>query len=178
MKKPNPKIRGPLTTDEKNEIRRLTQARVSQASISRRLHIGRDTVSMWQVRMGLPTRPIVPETQILRLFRRGWGGYRIARKLKVCRHCVYEVRAKYKIGQRADGSGTGHADADLDGFAAAVRRRADHIRTLAIRHHIGFVRAGRLARQILGTERFRPGCAEPLTSDFPQKHFDKGRISQ
>src|SRR5579863_2619742 len=123
------KRRRHLTKAELGQIRALTLAGVRQSEISRKLHIGRDTVSKWQVRLGLPTRPTVPEDEIIRLFQKGWGGYKIHRFLKVPVNQIYRV-AHQRGFKRADRIGYPEPHGDVAGFIEAVKNREDHITTL------------------------------------------------
>jgi hypothetical protein len=57
-------------------------------------------------------------------------------------------------------------------FIEALKRREDYAIRLARKYGVGICKANRLAHEILGTYRFRPGVAKPpLSSNFPQKHF-------
>ena len=167
--KQNQKHRWHLSDGEKKKIARLTRARVPQSTIARNLHIGRDTVSKWQRKMGLPTVPPVPEKQILKLLRKGYGQHRIHKMLRVSQPKVHAVMVKHGIRN-------GHATTpkeNEDRFIAAVQRREDYIVRLAEKYQVAMCRAQRLAHQVLATPRFRPGASKPaLSSDFPQRHFD------
>jgi hypothetical protein len=170
MRKANPTIRWHVTAEEKLEIRRLTLAGVRQSEISRRLNIGRDTVSKWQVRMGLPTHLVWPERKIVRLFKRGWGGYRISRHLRVPVNQVYAIAHRHGINN-------GHAKTPVENerrFIEALKRREDYVVRLARKYKVAFCRANRIAHQILACSQFRPGASKPpLSSNFPQRHHRK-----
>jgi hypothetical protein len=163
MRKENRKHRWHVTPKEKEEIRRLTIAGVRQAVIARRLKITAPSVSKVQRAMGLPTHLVIPEQEIMRLFREGWGGYRIAKHLKVCAHCVYAVMHKNGF-RRADGAGSGYADADEAGFIEAVKNHSDYANNLAPKFRIGICKGQRLARETLGVTRLLPGRSSPPLS--------------
>jgi hypothetical protein len=158
-----------LSLTEREKIRSLTRARVSQAQIARALGIGRDTVSKWQTQMKLPTRVPIPEKRIMRLFEKGWGGYRIARHLRVAVSAVYKVAHKNNF-RRTDGVGYPQPHGNVAGFIEAIKRREGYIKHLAKRYGVGFCAGRRIAHEVLGTYRFRPGASKPpLDSAFPQK---------
>jgi transposase len=163
-----------LSNSEKNEIRRLTRAGIRQSEIGRRLKIGRDTVGLWQKRLGLQTRPPLvpaPEKQIMRLLKRGMGLHPVARKLGIPMYRVWRT-AKKNRWRRADGNGRADPAANESAFIEAVKNRDDHVVNLAAKYHIGLCRANRLAHEILQTVQFAPGPSKPaLSSVFPQKHF-------
>jgi hypothetical protein len=175
MKKSNPRHRWHLTTAERKKIRELTRKGVRQSEISRALGITAPSVSKAQRAMGLPTRLMIPEKKILRLFRRGWGGYKISRHLRVPVNQVYAVAHRNRF-RRKDGIGYPEPHGDVAGFIEALKRREGYIKTLAKKFGVGFCQARKLAHQTLGTYRFRPGASKPpLSSNFPQKHFRKDR---
>jgi hypothetical protein len=172
VRKTNPRHRWHLTDAEKEEIRSLTLAGVRQAEIARKMRIGRDTVGTWQVRMGLPTVPPIPEKKILELFRRGWGGYRISKHLRVPANQVYAVAHRNNF-RRVDGIGYPEPHGDVAGFIEALKRREGYVKTLAKKYGVGFCQAGKIAHEVLACPEFRPGASKPpLSSNFPQKHFD------
>jgi hypothetical protein len=172
-KKANPKIRGHVTSQEREEIRSLTLRGVRQSEISRQLKIGRDTVSAWQVKMNLPTRLVWPEERIMELFRAGWAGYRISKHLHVPANQVFAVAHKNNF-HREDKAGWKTPPENEARFIEAIMKREGYIRTLAKKYGVGFVRARLLAHKILGTPEFRPGAVKPpLSSNFPLKHFDE-----
>jgi transposase-like protein len=160
------------TATEKRKIRERTLARDPQATIARSLHIDLKTLNRWQVWMRLPTRVPIPEKNIMLLFNKGWGGYRIAKHLHVAVSAVYKVAHQNNF-RRADNVGYPTPKENEAAFIEAVKRREDYIVRLAEKYKIGICKAQRLAREVLATPRFRPGASKPvLSSDFPQKHFD------
>jgi len=166
------KRRWHVTEKEKNEIRRLTLAGVRQIVIARTLKITAPRVSAAQRAMGLPTCLVTPEAEIMRLFRAGVGGYEISRRLHCPANRVWAVMHKNGF-QRADKFGIWTPQENIDRFTEALRRREDYVVRLAKKYNVGLCKANRIAHQILGTYRFRPGQAKPpLSSDFPQKHHD------
>jgi hypothetical protein len=168
-----PTIRWHLTAKEKAKIRRMTLKGTRQSVIARTLKLTAPTVSKAQRAMGLPTHLTVPEEKIMELFRKGLGGYKIHRVLKVPVNQIYRVAHENKF-RRADGFGYPTNPENEARFIEAVKNREDYVHNLAIKYRIGFVKAGRLARQILGTVRFRPGASKPpLSSNFPQKNNDR-----
>lgn len=176
MRNRNRKLRH-LTPRDKRRIRKLTLARVGQSEIARIMRIGRDTIAKWQVRLGLPTRLPIPEKRIMRLFRLGWGGYRIARHLRIAVSAVYKVAHKNNF-RRKDGIGYPEPHGDIAGFVNAVKLREGYIKSLARRYGVGFVKARRLAHEILECPEFRPGLSKPpLSSNFPQKYFPAGILT-
>jgi hypothetical protein len=173
VRKENPATRWHLSGTEKKQIRRLTLGGVRQSEIARTLGITAPSISKAQRAMGLPTRLVVPEKKIMELFEQGWGGHRISKHLHVPANQVYALAHKNHF-HRADNAGYPTPLENEARFVEAVRQREGYIRTLAKKYGIGQVKAQRLARQVLATERFRPGaCKPPLSSDFPQKHFRK-----
>lgn len=173
MRKQNPKHRWHVTDKEKKEIARLTRAHVPQSSIARILGIGRDTVAKWQVRMNLPTVPPLPEDKIMELFEKSWGGYRIAKHLGVAVSAVYKVAHKNKF-RRADGIGYPQPHGDIVAFTEAVKRGEGYIKELARKHKVGFCQARRIAHEVRACPEFRRGLAKPpLSSNFPQRHYDQ-----
>jgi predicted transcriptional regulator len=172
--KENPKIRGRVTDAEKDEIRRLTLAGVRQSVIARKLKITAPSVSKAQIAMGLPTRlvvPPIPEEAIMKLFSEGWGGYAIAKALHVSTTKVFAVAHKNNF-HRADKAGWKTPLENERKFIEAIKRRENYIKVLARKYGMGFCRARELAHQVLGTSEFRRGMGPPLSSNFPQKHYD------
>jgi predicted transcriptional regulator len=173
--KANPKVRGRVTAAEKTEIRRLTLAGTRQSVIARTLHITAPSVSKAQRAMNLPTRLAVlpiPEETIMKLFLAGWAGHKIAKHLRVSAPKVFAVMHKHNF-IRADKLGHKTPIENERRFIAAIKVREGYIRTLAKKYGVGFCRARAIAHQILGTIEFRPGASKPpLSSNFPQKHFD------
>jgi hypothetical protein len=173
MRKANPQHRWHLTDAEKQKIRKWTLARVTQAEISRRLHIGHPQVGKAQRAMGLPTRPPTPEKEIVKLFHEGWGGQRIHKHLRVPANQVYATFHKYGL-RREDNVGYPTDPVKEAAFVEAVKRKENYSKRLARQYGVGLCKATRLAKQILGVPRLRPGLSKPpLSSDYPQKHFDR-----
>lgn len=159
-----------LTKREKERIRRLTRAGMRQSEIARKLHIGADTISVWQRRLGLPTVPPLPETEILRLLRQGKGQNRIHRILRVSQPKVHAVMVANGIHRSDQQTVKG----DIEGFIEAIKNREGHIRALRKRFGLGYEQAHKLAHRVLRTKRFRPGAVKSvLSSDWPQKHHRK-----
>lgn len=158
-----------LTKSERGKIRRMTLAGKRQSVIARKLGIGRDTVSMWQVRMNLPTKLVTPEGKIMELFQKGMGGYAIAKKLRVSANRVWATAKKFGyVNARCAPT----PPENIRKFSEAVRRREDYIIRLARKYGVAICKAKQVAKEILRTARFRPGLSKPaLSSDFPQKHF-------
>jgi hypothetical protein len=172
MRKANPKFRWHVTAEERKQIRAMTRKGVRQSQIARALGIGAPSVSKAQVAMGLPTRLAVPEKKVMELFEKGWGGYRIARHLRVPVNQVYGVAHRHNF-RRSDAAGYPTPPENEAAFIAAVKNREDYVIRLAAKYKIGIIKAGRLARQALNCPQFRPGATKPpLSSNFPQKHFD------
>ena len=64
-------------------------------------------------------------------------------------------------------------------FVDAVKRKENYSKRLARQYGVGLCKANRLAKQILGVPRLRPGLSKtPLSSDYPQKHFRKKKIGE
>jgi hypothetical protein len=172
MKTENPKIRWHLTPEEKARIRRLTFERVSQAKIARIMNLGAPTVSKAQRAMHLPTRVPIPRTEIMQLFEKGWGGYRIAKHLGVAVSAVYKVAHQNNF-RRPDNVGYPTPPGNELRLIEAIQRREDYATHLAKKYKVGICKTQRLARATLACPEFRPGaCKPPLSSNFPQKHFD------
>src|SRR5437899_7883267 len=104
MHKEHPEIRWHLTNEEKKTIRNLTLKRVPQGDIAKRLHMDLRTLNRHQVWMRLAARPPIPEKRIMQLFRKGWGGYKIAKHLGIAVSAVYKIAHKNGF-RRADGIG-------------------------------------------------------------------------
>ncbi len=172
MRKENPQFRWHLTIAEKRKIRRLTLKGIRQSVIARIMHLTAPTVSKVQVSMGLPTHLVIPEKKIMKLFQRGWGGYKISKHLHIPANQVYAVAHKNNF-RRPDGIGYPTPHGDVDGFIEALKKKEGYIKTLAKKYGVGFCQARKIAHEVLVTARFRPGASKPpLSSDFPQKHFD------
>ncbi len=172
MRKANPKFRWHVTAEEKKKIRAMTLAGVRQSVIARELKIGAPAVSKAQREMRLPTCLPVPEKTIMKLFERNWGGYRIAKHLGVAVSAVYKVAHEHNF-RRKDGIGYPTPVENERRFVEAVKAREGYIKTLAKKYGVGFCKARRLAHEVLQCPEFRPGaCKPPLSSNFPQKHFD------
>jgi hypothetical protein len=173
MRKANPKYRGNLTRAEREAIRGMTLSGIRQSVIARELKLTAPTVSKAQRAMGLPTRLVIPEEEILRLFREGWGGHRISKHLHVPANQVYAVAHKNNF-RRTDGVGYPTPKGDVPAFIEALKRRDGYIKQLARKFGVGFCQAQKIAHEVLGTLQFRPGVAKPpLSSNFPQRHFQK-----
>jgi hypothetical protein len=161
-----------LTNEEKKKIRELTLKLVPQATIARRLNMDLRTLNRHQVWMRLAARPAIPEKRIMELFRKGWGGYRIARHLKIAVSAVYKIAHKNNF-RRADGIGYPEPHGDVAAFIEAIKARQGYIKVLAKKYGVGFCAARRIAHEVLACPEFRPGaCKPPLSSNFPQKSFD------
>jgi hypothetical protein len=161
-----------LTNEEKKQIRALTHTGTPQATIARRLNMDLRTLNRWQVWMRLSARPPIPEEKIMALFQKGWGGYRIARHLKIAVSAVYKIAHKNNF-RRADGIGYPEPHGNVAAFIEAIKARQGYIKVLAKKYGVGFCAARRIAHEALGCPEFRPGaCKPPLSSNFPQKHFD------
>lgn len=177
MRKQNPKIRWHLTPKEKRRIRRLTLAGVRQSEIARRLKITAPSISKAQRAMGLATHLPIPEKRIMRLFRFGWGGYRIAKHLRIAVSAVYKVAHQNNF-HRVDNAGYPTPAENEARFIEALKHREGYIKTLARCYGIGLVKAQRLAHTVLECPEFRPGLSKPpLSSNFPQRYFPKGILT-
>jgi len=178
MRKTNPKFRWHLSAKEKQTIRRMTKRGIRQSVIARTLGIKAPSVSRAQKQMGLPTRLVIPEKKILALFEEGWGGYKISRHLKIPRNQVYGVAHKNNF-RREDGVGYPTDPVKQAAFVEAVKRKENYSKRLARQYGVGLCKANRLAKQILGIPRLRPGLSKPpLSSDYPQRHFRKKKIGE
>src|SRR4029077_15411806 len=104
MRKPNPTIGWHVTEKERKAIRRMTLKGIRQSVIARTLKITAPSVSKAQRAMGLPTRLIVPEEKIMELFRKGWGGYKIHRVLRIPTNQIYRIAHLHGF-RRPDGAG-------------------------------------------------------------------------
>ncbi len=178
MRKENPKYRWHITDAEKAEIRRLTRAGVRQSEISRRLNITAPSVGKAQRAMGLPTRlptTPTPESEIVALFEQHVPGKEISRRLRCPANRVWAVMHKFGL-QNFNAKTPPENEAR---FVEALKRREGYIKILARKYRVAFCRAQRLAHEILGTKRFRPGAAKPpLSSDWPQRNHKQGKLSQ
>lgn len=173
MKKLNPHHRWHVTDAEKKEIARRTRARERQSNIARDMGLTRQTVARAQREMGLPTRLVWPEKKIMRLFRKGWGGYRISKFLRVPANQVYAMAHRNGF-HRSDNAGYPTPAENEARFIEAVKNRENYVKHLAKKYQVGICKAQRIARKVLNTPRFRPGASKPvLSSDFPQRHFRK-----
>jgi hypothetical protein len=174
MRKENPQFRWHVTDAEKAEIRRLTKAGMRQSEIARRLGITAPSVSKAQRANGLPTKLIWPETKIVSLFKRGWGGYRIAKHLHVPVNQVYSIAHAHHIN-----NGWAKTPEENEArFIEALKRGDDYVKRLAIKYMVAFCRANRIAHEVLKTIEFRPGLSKPpLSSNFPQTNHRRGPLS-
>jgi DNA invertase Pin-like site-specific DNA recombinase len=180
------KVCWPLTADQQKQLRAMTKRGMLQTEIGEHFGVVRAVIGRWQQRLGLrepyqglPTRPKtveIPEEAIVKLFNLGLGGVRIAKLLHVSVPTVYKVAHKHNLS-----NGWQQTPAENEArFIEALKNREGYIRTLAKRYSVAFCRANRLAHEILGTYRFRPGAGKPpLDSHFPQCHHEKkGKVSR
>jgi hypothetical protein len=173
MRKLAPMIRWHVTSQERQRIKRLTLARVPQATIARIIGLTAPSVAKCQRAMGLPTKVPTPEKQIVELFEKGWAGYRISKKLRCPANQVYAVAQKYGLNRRPDGAGNPKPKGDIAGFVQAVMEKRNYINHLRKQFGLGVCQANRLAHEVLGCLEFRPGASKPpLSSNFPQRNFD------
>jgi hypothetical protein len=178
MRKANPHHRWHLSAKEKKTIRRMTKRGIRQSVIARTLGITAPSVSRAQRAMGLPTHLVWPEQRILALFKEGWGGYRISKYLHVPANQVYAVAHKNHF-RRKDNVGYPTNSVKEAAFVEAVKRKENYSKRLARQYGVGLCKANRLAKQILGVRRLRPGLSKPsLSSDYPQRHFRKKKIGE
>ncbi len=175
MKKENPLIRGHITDAEKAEIERLTRAGVRQSEIARRLGITAPSVSKVQRQMGLSTTLIWPEEKIVELFKLGWGGYRIAKHLKVPVNQVYNIAHKHGLN-----NGWKKTPPENEArFIEALKRGEGWIKPLAKKYGVAFCRGNHIAHVVLETPQFRPGASKTtMSSNFPQRNHPRGGLSQ
>jgi hypothetical protein len=168
MRKTNPQIRWHLTREEKRKIKQLTLRRVPQAQIARIMGITAPSVSRVQKQMHLPTRPPTPEKEIIKLFHEGWSGQKIHKYLRVPANQIYATFHKYGLRRNPT-----TPKENEERFIQALKRREGYIKTLAKRYKVAFCRANRIAHKVLACPEFRPGAVwPPLSSNFPQRHFD------
>ena len=173
MKKNHPQIRWHLTDGEKETIRQLTLAGTPQATIARTLQMDLRTLNRHQVWMRLATRPPIPEKQIMLLFEKGWGGYKIAEFLGIAVSATYKIAHKNNF-KRLDGIGYPEPHGNISAFIEDIKRGRGYIKELARKHKVGFCQARKIAHEIRACPEFRRGMAKPpLSSNFPQKHFDR-----
>jgi len=164
--------RGHLTKKEKQKIARMTLAGLRQSVIARELGIGAASVSKVQRAMGLPTRLVIPEKEILELFHAGWGGHRIAKHLHVPVNQVYAVAHKNNF-RRQDNVGYPTDPVAEAQLIEGIKKKEDYAIRLGKKYKVGLNKANRLAHEVLACPEFRPGASKPpLSSNFPQKHFD------
>jgi hypothetical protein len=165
-------IRWHLTKAEKQKIKEMTRAGVRQSVIARALGITAPSVSKAQRALGLPTRLAVPEKEIMQLFHQGWGGTRIAKHLRIAVSAVYKVAHKNDF-RRPDGVGYPTNPENEAKLIEALKRKEDYSKRLAEKYKVGLCKTNRLAHEVLACPQFRPGVSKPpLSSNFPQKHFD------
>jgi hypothetical protein len=176
MRKLNPKFGWHNSAKERAKIKRLTLAGIRPSVIARIMHLTAPPVSKTQRAMGLPTCLPTPERETVELFTQGWSGKRIREHLGVPANRIWAVHKKYGF-KKADGTGAaGRPKGDIRGFIEAVKRRDDYIKRLAEKYGLGICYAKKLAHEVLATLQFRPGASKPpLSSDFPQRHFDARR---
>lgn len=174
MRNQNPKVRWHLTPREKTRIRRLTREGRRQSEIARIMGIGRDTISKWQVNMGLPTIPPVPEEEIVRLLRDGVGQNRIHKMLGVSQPIVHRIMVKHGIVHKG-----GRLSPELrEKVVAAIREGENYLNHLADRFGIAPQTIQRIAHEVRGVPRFKGGRVKPpLSSDFPQRYFPQGILT-
>jgi len=139
LKKANPQFRWHVTAIEREAIRRMTVKGVRQSVIARTLGIAAPSVSKAQRSMGLPTRLVIPKDEIMRLFRKGWGGYRISKYLHVPANQVYAVAHQNKF-RRKDGIGYPEPHGDVAAFIQAVKIAKTTLRSYGTNSDLEFVR--------------------------------------
>jgi hypothetical protein len=67
-----------------------------------------------------------------------------------------------------------HQRGNIPAFIQALKRGDDYIKRLAEKYGLGICYAKKLAHEVKATLQFRPGLSKPpLSSDFPQRHFDQ-----
>lgn len=86
-----------LTDAQKQEIRTLALAGVSQTDISRRLKIYRGTVRKVLRSFNLPTRPVIPKEKIRAMTIAGIRQSVIARRLKLTAPTVSKVQRSFNL---------------------------------------------------------------------------------
>jgi hypothetical protein len=162
----------PLTAQDRARIKQLHEAGLLQVEIARAIGRHCDSVRKVLQEMGLPTqRPAtpVPEDKICELWHQGFGVPRIHEALHVSHRKV--MATLKKLGLHRDRP---KLKGDVAGFIAALREKPDYITRLAKKFGLRESRAQIIAREVLATLQFRPGPSKPpLSSDFPQKHFDR-----
>jgi transposase-like protein len=141
-----------MTKDQQRLIKRLTKKGVRQSKIARALNVTPSAIGDWQKKLGLPTRLVMDEKQVVELFENGWSVARIAARFSRCPTAIdkllrshrsrnaAKVRAKNEIAFRAD-----------------IRLRAGSVQELAVKHDISLWNAYKIRDEIFGARRFRPG---------------------
>jgi hypothetical protein len=162
MKKPNPKIRWHLTTEEKNKIRELSLKGWRATAIAAEMRLTRTTVMRVRKAWDLPGKPVLPEKQILALLERGVEQRRIARTLKVSYRRVCSLARAHGYGQPRRGL----SEIQFLSLVGDIFRREASAASLAKKHGTPYKWALAMAHCFLGIERFLPSWRNPLSGDF------------
>jgi DNA-binding CsgD family transcriptional regulator len=170
------------------KIRRLTLAGKSQKQIVRLTRTSRGTVYRCQAKLGLnlprhgrrsPPLPEAQEAEVLALLKSGRGTSWIGRYLGIGEHRARLVAKKFNFRRKLGDVGYRYrvSAAKREKIVEEILGRRNFCRTLAHKHKVSDKFVRKLAHELLGVSAFRSGYAEPLLSNYPQKHHDRKAIA-
>jgi DNA-binding CsgD family transcriptional regulator len=178
------KLRWHLTEADEAAIRALTAAGKRQAEIVCALNIHRNTIYRYQKQLSLclgrpgPRCPVLTtaqENKVVRLLRSGAGTGRIATMLGLREWSVRAVAKKNHFRHQPGRRGCRYEISEITRkkLEAEIRARQNFGVDLADKYpDVSYRVILKIARRVLGVPCFRTGRRrEPLTSDFPQRHF-------
>ena len=174
-----------MTTKQRQKIEQLTRSGKRQAEIASLLGIHRNSVYRAQKELGLSAKPHGPrspmptkdqEARILELLSTGVGTSRIAEQLGLRCHAVRCVSKKHGFRHKR-GPGQRHRLSSVKRakILDEIQGRQNHALSIAHKYRTSYKLVLKLAHEMLACPRFRSGYGEPLASNFPQRHFRKGK---
>jgi DNA invertase Pin-like site-specific DNA recombinase len=163
------------------QIRKLHQEGKTQKEIAELTGTSRGTVYRLQKRMNLcaPYRgerlPLSPSEagRVLALLRRGLSTRQVCIKLNMREHAVRIIREKNHIVRKTLWESV--PPATQAKILEEIMERRNRGCDLAEKYGVSYKVILRVAHRELGCPKFRSGATEPLSSNFPQKHFGKSR---
>ncbi|SRR6266568_2945505 len=171
QRQPAKRTRGPVTEQEKKEIRRLHKKGWFITSIAKRLGVGHKTVASHIKRMGLVALvPRLPEEKMLSMRRRGFTQREIARRLKLNRRRTFQffrrngfARPRYRRFQPSTKQLIEIIDLAMTGN--------DSAKSIARKLSLPYDSLLKLIHKIRQCSKFLPTAA--LSSYLPMKHRDQ-----
>ena len=141
---------GRISGAQKARIKKFS-GRMRTSDIARKLGLPVPTVFSFQRTLGLPTKLVMRETEVVALTGKGWGTARISKHFSCSVFTIDRILRKHRRQSAAK-----QRAANERAFKAAVRLREGSVRALAVKFGVGIVRAYTLAHEMLGGE-FRRG---------------------